>query len=339
MNSSSADKKLPAEPKTPKPEPKPVAASLREYFASDETPPNKFISQTLRKPPTPITTTDREELASEVAKSPAKLLRLLQAFTSLPNAQSVIADQLANLAEQICRTTAPTEVSIPRLYPALEQEQLKRCAAAMASRGAKEKKAERERITYLWLAAAWVKCSLSGPALGEILLLLKRDPVAGLSEADTELAKIFVRSLGKNAVLAEVLSTYALQRNRLLAAHEIEERLTETNRRLTEELNSERNRVRDLEQEVARLVATTAQVNEQCKILSRDLEDQQAVARQSRRALRSRFNGLLQGDISALVRDAQDAAAPPIRAHVILDRLETLGTLIKKETKWLESSE
>jgi hypothetical protein len=339
MNQTPSSPNSTGQPSKPKPQPRPLPASLREFLFTPDAPAKRFIAHVLRSPLPRPDTFAIEAMVRDVGNSPAASTKLAQAIAELPSPGSQIAQLLADLAEQISRAKASVTISIPTLSPATPLDELRRAVAAMGSvRQEKSERAKREQWVHFLLAAAWIKGAVTGPMLADILVALESmKPVGG--DPDGALAALLVRNLNKPGPRAEALTVYLLQQARLSIALQERQALSETSRRLQAELDDLKVKIRELETQCSATSATVQERDGQIGRLTRDLADQQAVARQSRRALRSKFNGLLQGEISSLMRDAQAAAMEPVRPHIISDRLESLANIIKKETLWLESSE
>src|ERR1035437_3486551 len=328
-------------PAKPKPQPRPLPATLREFLFSSESPAKRFIAQALKNPLPRPDTVELDSLVQDVANSSEPLTKLAQAIAELTAApKSQIAQQVAEIAERVCRSKIPLTVTIPKLVSSTSLEDLWRAVVGITTfRTDKPGRTAREQLVHFLLGAAWIKGAVTGSALADILLALETRKATAENDAENELAALLVRNLNKPGPRVEVLATYILQQERLSAALQDRQDLTETNRRLQIEVNELKAKERELKTQCAAISIRTQEDVVQIDRLTRDLVDLQAVARQSRRALRARFNGLLQGEISSLVRDAQAAAMEPVRPHIISDRLESLETIIKKETQWLESSE
>lgn len=326
-------------PGKPKPPPRPLPASLREFLFTADAPAKRFIAQVLRSPLPRPDAVAMETLVRDVGNSPAASTKLAQAIAELSSRGSQIAQLLADIAEQISRAKTSVTIPIPALTPTTPLEELRRAVAAMGSvPQEKSERAKREQWVHFLLAAAWLKGAVTGPALADILVAIGNMKPKG-EDPEGALAVLLVRNLNKPGPRAEALAVYLLQQARLSVALQDRQALADTNRRLQAELDGLKAKIGELETQCANTSATVRERDAQIVQLTRDLADQQAVARQSRRALRARFNGLLQGEVSNLLRDAQAAAMQPVRPHIITDRLESLANIIKKETLWLESSE
>jgi hypothetical protein len=339
MNQTPPPKTLGGKPAKPRPQPRPLPASLREFLFSPDAPAKRFVAHALRNPLPRPDAVALDSLVRDVGNSPAASTKLAQAIAELPAPGSQMANLLADLAERISREKSSVTIQIPALSSATPLDELRRAVAAMGNaQREKSDRAKREQWIHFFLAAAWIKGAVTGPSLADILLALETGRSAP-DDPDAVLATLLVRNLNKPGPRADALTVYLLQQARVAMAIQDRQTLSETNRRLQTELEDLKVKVRDLEARCAATSTAAQQKDEQILKLTRDVADQQAVARQSRRALRAKVNGLLKGEVANLIGDAQAAAMEPVRPHIISDRLETLVNVIKKETLWLESSE
>lgn len=112
-------------------------------------------------------------------------------------------------------------------------------------------------------------------------------------------------------------------------AGQLEQNLSTTNEELTETQAA-------LEEESRLLISAQQRIDQ----LEKDVQAAGAIHRHRADEIRSRYKGILEGDLDRHLRTIQRAAEmDPPRGAVIVERVETLLGTLKRELKWMEDLE
>ncbi len=320
----------------------PPAATLPEFLRAAKAAPKPFLAHARKSPPPSLSDFDLHELGVFLETHDKAVQRLASLLAELPDENSLIARQATQVAEAFTRRQIPTMVW-PQLRPETSVEQIGHAVRSLLATERDPRKRNQGRTAaffVLWVAR--LRGALDGEALVGLLLFafppkLKGRPKPGQAYKP-DFGAVLAKLLHKQGFRDPVLAAAVHYTERIEAANEESRALTAEVDRLKQQAVQLEALVRELKEQAARDDQALKDKDKIITQLTQDLADHKAVSRQAMQRLKARFNGLLQGELSPLLRDVHDSSTmEPVRTHIILDRVETAQKIIGKESLWLES--
>ena len=136
-----------------RPKPKPLE-TLPEFLRAKKASPKSFLAFARRNPPTSLSEFDLHELGVFLDTHDKAVLRLAALLSGLPDEQSVVARQVAQVAEAYARRQAPS-LAWPQLRPETSGQQIKDAIRALLSaerEPQRRKKGQAAAYFVLWVA-------------------------------------------------------------------------------------------------------------------------------------------------------------------------------------------
>lgn len=334
---------------SPKSPAAPQPISLRSFLTSDKPSTAAYLGLCRKAAPPALSTMEAEELIKMLPAQPRSLARLRSLLAELDDPASVVAKQVTDLAESLVRSLLPADVSLPPLKPGLPPGAVKTALRTLVA-SATKRDLRKRHLTLVMLV--WWIVRLRGVVAHEELVEIalrefapkrkggRRTPSPSADSIWEEVTRELSPLLPKPAPRSSLLQAVALFGPALKADEMAREAEVARGLELHRKISELEARITALVGEVAARDATLAENERTIAALKADLADQQAVGRQSKRALKTRMIGFLSNELTQSIRDAYDAAnTNPVRTHVIFDRLESALNALNREMQWLESSD
>lgn len=319
---------------------------LDEFLTSAKPPPPRaYLNAARRTPPVQLSEARFGELNALLDSNRGALLRLEALLAELVDEHGAVQRDASRLAEEFIGRHIESTRAWTRIDPALGAAGVRDAMVVLIrsdSDNDNRKKREIAVCFLLWIARlrGIVEADVFVDLVTEAFPQPTRKKPTSSHQPTSDLSAILAPVLHKRQLREPLIATIVhARRERARLESQVTAGTAEIERQ-RQEASDQREAIRRLEERIGKLNETIVEKDHRIVQLERDVADHKAIARQSEKRIRGRFNGLLRSELHPLIRDIHDSATmEPVRTHVILDRVETAEKLIERETKWLESSD